>query len=597
METTEFVYNFNITDYVVIGAFVAMLMSIGFIMKKFCSNTHDYFVGGNKVAWWLAGASAFMAGFSAWTFTGAAGFAYQHGILIMTLFHFNALAYFLVGLFLADKCRQTRKMTYLQIIYDRFGRISEQFFTWIQIPIMLLGGAIWLTGLSTFVSVAFGLPMSYTIVMSGVIILLYCTLAGSWGVVTSDFLQSIILMSLTIVVAVLTIIKGGGVGNLMSNIDPEKLKFVTEAHPILWICAYFLMTTTTFSSITGATRYFSVRDGKNAKKAAFLTASLFVVGPMVWFIPPIAASYFFPDIAATLPAFTHPQDGAYVLMALTVLPHGLAGLLIMVIFSATLSSMGGAVNQNAAIVCMNIYKPLIRPNAGHKEMFLVAHIATLIVGICMIFLSLVFAKQTELPLFDLMLILSSAIGLPMAFPFLLVYWVKKTPPFSAMASVIASSTFSILSKNFGFLDGPHRWATEIINSTGLFVLDPSVQWPLPFLVGGIIIIGGGIFMLSTLAWSKTPQADKDRIAQLYVKMNTPIDYEKENIPDEDNRQFFIVGIMAMVIGAGIMIIALTPNTATDRFGILFTGGFVVVVGYALYKAGLRFVKQHKYQAH
>ncbi len=597
METVEFSYQFNMIDYAVIAGYVAMLLSIGFIMKRFCSNTKDFFIGGNKVSWWLAGASAFMAGFSAWTFTGAAGFAYKHGILIMTLFHFNAIAYVFVGLFLARKCRQTRKVTYLQIVYDRFGRVAEQFFTWIQIPMMLFGGAIWLTGLATFVSVAFGVPINYTIILSGVVILLYCTLAGSWGVVTSDFLQAMILLSLTIAIAILTIIKGGGVGNLISNISPEKLRFVSDQHSIFWIIAYFCMTTTVFTSITGAPRYLAVRDGKNASKAAFFTAAMFVVGPLIWFIPPVAATYFVPDIAAALPNFTHPQDGAYVLMALKVLPHGLAGLLIMVIFAATLSSMGGAVNQNAAIVCMNIYKPLIRPNAGQKEMFLVAHIATVLVGICIVFMALLFARQTKLALFDLMLILSSAIGLPTAFPFLLVYWVKKTPPYSAVTSVIASASFSMLSKNFGILDGPHRWATGILNSGGFITLDPSVEWPLPFLVGGIIIIGGGIFMLTTLGWKWTSQADKDKIEKLYTEMNTPIDYEKENIPDEDNRQFFIVGIMAMVIGGGIMIISMCPNTVVDRFAILFTGGFVVAVGYLLYRAGRRFISEHKVQIH
>ncbi len=597
METAQFVYKFNAADYAVFAGYLVMLVSIGFIMKKFCSNTKDYFVGGNKVSWWLAGSSAFMAGFSAWTFTGAAGFAYKHGILIMSLFHFNALAYLIVALFLARKCRQTRKITYLQIVYDRFGRFSEQFFTWIQIPTILFGGAIWLTGLATFVSVAFGLPIDFTIIISGIVILIYCTLAGSWGVVTSDFLQAMILMSLTIVIAILTIIKGGGVTNLISSIEPDKLRFVSETHPLMWIFAYFLMTNTVFTSITGAPRYLAVRDGKNASKAAFFTAALFVVGPLIWFIPPVAATHFFPDIAASLPGFTHPQDGAYVLMALEVLPHGLAGLLIMVIFAATLSSMGGAVNQNAAIVCMNIYKPLIRPHASGKEMFIVAHIATVFIGVCIMLMALLFARQTKLPLFDLMLLLSSSIALPIAFPFLLVYWVKKTPPFSAVLSVAVSATFSMLGKNFGILDVPHRWATGLLNSTGLFFLDPSVEWPLPVIVGGIIALSGTCFMLSSFAWPQVPQATKDKIEQLYTMMNTPIDYEKENVPDEDNRQFFIVGIMAMVIGAGIMILALCPNTAIDRFAILFTGGLVVVVGYVLYRAGLAFVKHHKYQVH
>jgi SSS family transporter len=591
METVQFSYSFNIADYIVIAGYLAMLISVGFLMKKFCSNVEDYFIGGNRVSWWLAGASCFMMSFSAWTFTGAAGFAYKYGILIMSLFHFNAIAYIFVGLFIAKRCRQTRKVTYLQIVYDRFGRTAEQFFTWIQIPMMLFGGAIWLTGLATFISVAFGFPMDATIVISGAIILIYSTLGGSWGVMTTDFLQSLILMALTVVIAALTVIKADGIASLVANIEPSKLNFINPEHPKSWIFAYFLQTFILFSSINGAQRFLAVRDGKSASKAAFFAAALFIVGPLIWFIPPIAASHYFPDIAALLPSLNHPQDAAYVLMGLKVLPHGLAGLLIMVIFAATLSSMDTAVNQNAAIVCMNIYKPLIRPGASEREMFLVAHIVNVILGIFVISGAFVFSRQTELALFDLMLLLSSSIAMPIAFPFLLVYWVKKTPPWSAVASVLAGSIFSALSKTFGFLKVPHEWATNVLNSTGFFSLDPSSEWPLMFNIGGIIIIGGTIFMLSTLAWSQTDNIVKNRIEDLYRRMDTPIDYESENIGHEDNRQFFIVGILAMIVGIGLMIMVLCPNSSVDRFAIFITGFIIAAVGYLLYICGRRHLRE------
>jgi solute:Na+ symporter, SSS family len=591
METAQFTYSFNIADYIVIVGYLAMLVSVGFLMKKFCSNVQDYFIGGNRVSWWLAGASCFMMSFSAWTFTGAAGFAYKYGILIMSLFHFNAIAYIFVGFFVAKRCRQTRKVTYLQIVYDRFGRTSEQFFTWIQIPMMLFGGAIWLTGLATFVSVAFGFPMDATIIISGAIILLYSTLGGSWGVMTTDFLQSLILMALTIVIAALTVIKADGFASLIANIEPSKLNFVNPAHPRSWIFAYFLQTFILFSSINGAQRFLAVRDGKSASKAAFFAAALFIVGPLIWFIPPIAASFYFPDISAILPSLNHPQDAAYVLMGLKVLPHGLAGLLIMVIFAATLSSMDTAVNQNAAIICMNVYKPLLRPKASEREMFIFAHFANVFLGICVIVIASWFARQSELPLFDLMLLLSSSIAMPIAFPFLLVYWVKRTPPWSAVASVLAASIFSALSKTFGFLHVPHAWASNLLNSTGLFSLDPSKEWPLIFVIGGIMIISGTIFLLSALAWPSTDSIVKKRIEGLYERMNTPIDYERENIGHEDNRQFFIVGILAMIVGAGLMVMVFCPNSSVDRAAIFLTGLIIAAVGYALYACGRRFVKK------
>ena len=76
----------SIYDYCVIGFYFAFMALIGWVCRKFITNTSDYFRGGGKMLWWMAGCSAFVAQFSAWTFTGAAGKAYQDGPVIMVLY-------------------------------------------------------------------------------------------------------------------------------------------------------------------------------------------------------------------------------------------------------------------------------------------------------------------------------------------------------------------------------------------------------------------------------------------------------------------------------------------------------------------------------
>ena len=200
-----------------------------------------------------------------------------------------------------------------------------------------------------------------------------------------------------------------------------------------------------FTSATGSTRFLSVRDGKNASKAAYFASILFLVGPIIWFIPPIAASHYFPDLGNLLPGLKHPQDAAYVMMGLKLLPHGLAGLMIMVIFAATLSSMDVAVNQNAGIITLNIYKPLFRPNAGEKELFIVSRVSNVLCVLGVTAGALFLAKQEQFALFDLMLILSSVIALPVSIPFVLMYWVKKTPPASSVISIVLAASYSYVS--------------------------------------------------------------------------------------------------------------------------------------------------------
>ena len=86
-------------DFAVIAAYMALMLGIGFYAMRFNRGASDYFKGGSRIHWLAAGLSSFMSGFSAWTFTGAAGLAYQHGLVAILLYVGNACT-FLLGYFL-----------------------------------------------------------------------------------------------------------------------------------------------------------------------------------------------------------------------------------------------------------------------------------------------------------------------------------------------------------------------------------------------------------------------------------------------------------------------------------------------------------------
>jgi SSS family solute:Na+ symporter len=560
--TTEpFVYQFAPADYYVIGAYLLLLLSMGFVVKRLCNNSKEFLIGGNKIPWWLAGGSIFMMSFSAWTFTGAAGFAYEYGILIILLFYFSGLGLLVGAFFFAHRVRQTRWVTFGQIMHERFGRAGEQFYVWIQIPKMLFGGAIWLLGLAVFISVAFGIPMPLTIIVTGGVILLYSTLSGTWAVMTTDFVQAIVLMILTIVIAGLTLMEVGGIGGLVGQMEPSHLRFVSDDHPIIWIIAYMAQIMVVFNSIMGANRYLAVRDGKSARKAAYLAAALFFIGPLIWFVPPFAASFMFPDIGALLPGLSHPADGAYVLVGLHVLPVGLAGLLVMVIFAATLSCMDSAITMNAGILTMNVYKPLFRPEASEREMFIVTRIFNLLCGITVIASAYALSKQDGLNLFDLLLLLSAGVSLPLATPCVLVYLFRKTPRWTAVAAVACSGIYSFIGVKSG-------WA-----------LAPRV-----FGIVGICLV---VFAFGRLFWSGTPERIRQKINSFYTKMETPVDADKEVSGSEEVRHLFVVGFIVMLIAVGLCGLLLFPETSGFRGAIFVTIAMVMAAGFSLYRIGVR----------
>ena len=118
-------------DYIVIAAYFSLIIGIGLVFKKMArTSTSDYFRGGGKMLWWMVGSAAFMAQFSAWTFTGAAGKAFSDGFAISLVFLGNTFAYFCAWAFFAERFRQMRVDTPSEGIKRRFGERNELFYSW-----------------------------------------------------------------------------------------------------------------------------------------------------------------------------------------------------------------------------------------------------------------------------------------------------------------------------------------------------------------------------------------------------------------------------------------------------------------------------------
>src|SRR3954452_12198885 len=76
----------RITIFWVAAGFLLTLISIGVVFRRFSRDSRDYFCAGGQATWWLIGGSIFMQSFSAWTFTGAAGAAYQAGWGVVVMY-------------------------------------------------------------------------------------------------------------------------------------------------------------------------------------------------------------------------------------------------------------------------------------------------------------------------------------------------------------------------------------------------------------------------------------------------------------------------------------------------------------------------------
>src|ERR1041384_2834501 len=213
----------NNVDYTVIGLYAALMVLVGLYVARFNRGAAEYFRGGSRIPWLVAGLSSFMSGFSAWTFTGAAGVAYRAGFAATGLYIGNALS-FLLGYFVfAERWRRSRITTVMEYLSARFNFATHQTFSWSTILFQLFMSASMLYGLSVFVSSACGLPVAWTILIAGSLIIFYCMVGGLWAVVVTDFLQASILMPFCLVLVVTSLGRVGGIGGFFSFLPIEKI--------------------------------------------------------------------------------------------------------------------------------------------------------------------------------------------------------------------------------------------------------------------------------------------------------------------------------------------------------------------------------------
>ena len=112
----------SIYDYVVIIAYFILMVVIGFVFKKFNKTTSDYFRSGGSMMWQLVGATTFMSFISAVTYTGAAGKAYDAGTFVFVVYFANGLGFLISSLYFSFRFRQTRVITAIEVVRDRFGK-------------------------------------------------------------------------------------------------------------------------------------------------------------------------------------------------------------------------------------------------------------------------------------------------------------------------------------------------------------------------------------------------------------------------------------------------------------------------------------------
>jgi Na+/proline symporter len=577
-------------DYAVIAVYFIFLLTIGSVFHRSNKSTSEFFRGGGKVLWWIVGATAFMTQFSAWTFTGAASKAYDNGFLVLAIYASNALAFFLNYLGAAPRLRRMRVITTFEGIRQRWSRGNEQFFTWIQLPTGILLAGIALNGLGVILSAVFGLDIQLTMTAAGLIVIFMAAFGGAWAAAAGDFMQMLVLMAVTTAAAFLALHQVGGVSGFMAKLPEGSLMWGQTGRSsvvVFWILALIFGQAVTVNNMSDGYRYLCAKDDRHAGRGALLATALFVIGPLLWFIPPMVGKILFPDLSV-VPALkqlgAQASEGAYLAVGIATMPKGMLGLMVTSLFAATISNMDTGLNKNTGIFIRSFYHPLLRPLASDRELMVVSRIATVGFGVMTVLAAFMFNSMAGLSLFQLMQNFASLVSMPIAMPLLWGIFYKKTPPWSGWSTVIVCLFTSLIVGNLTTFFGPDAYARL------LAFAPPIMQWEHPTIVFSLgvlanIVVGSLWFFGSSLWYRNQSEEYRARVEEFFLKLRTPVAAAEEDGGNADHAQYRTLGLLCTCYGGFILLLMLIPNPPIGRLAFLFVGGAIGGIGLWLLHQG------------
>jgi Na+/proline symporter len=571
-------------EYLVIAGYFALILGVGFTFKRMASkSTSEYFRGGGRMLWWMVGSTAFMAQFSAWTFTGAAGKAFTDGFAISIVFFANTAAYFCGWAYFSHRFRQTRVDTPTEVIKRRFGHQNELFFSWALIAFSIINGGVWLNALGVFASAVFEADIMWTIIATGVVLTFVSVISGAWGVVASDFVQTLVVAVLSVACAIVALIEIDGPANLINNFPSDFFLGPDMNYGLILFASFIFFLVKQLICIMNfndSFRFLNAKDSINARKGALLAMVLMGVGSIIWFIPPWVSAILYPDAAAQFPELGNKAgDAVYLVFTKNSMPIGTVGLLLAGLFAATMSSMDSVLNRNAGIFVRSVYQPFFaKDNLDDKHLLKVGMIVCLLCGVLVICTALFFRSLKGLSLFDLMMSVSTMIQVPLLVPLFWGMFIKKTPKWAPWLTVLVGLCVSWLMMNVFTADVLAQWL-----GFEEFTQREVSEMNLIVIIAGHLFITSGFFIISSLFYKESLDPFKEETDKFFIDVETPLisGEEQDHVDAQQRRK---LGHMVLIMGTGMLCMTLIPNPLSGRLIFLCCSLTILFIGWALMRS-------------
>jgi SSS family solute:Na+ symporter len=465
------VINLGPLDYLILLAYFAFVIAVGWWAKKRIKNSADFFLSGRAIPAWITGLAFISANLGAQEVIGMGASGAKYGIMTCHFYWVGAipamvfLAIFMMPFYYGSKARSVPE--YLKLRFDE----KTRGFNAISFAIMtVFSSGISMFALAKLFGLVLGWDFNFTIMVSAVVVLVYVFMGGLTSAIYNEVLQFFLIVIGFLPVVILGLIDAGGWEGLTAKLQvvAASQHYAASAWSQSWSNmgspAANPMGVDTFGMVAGlgfvlsfgywCTDFLVVQRAMAAKSMAAARRTPLIGAIPKMFIPAlvilpgmiaIALTFVPGDSDFALPTKAggvYDYDLVIPMMLAHYCPTGLLGLGITALLASFMSGMAGNVTAFNTVVTSDIYESYVAPGKTDDHYLWVGRLAT-VLGIGLSIVAAYVADQFN-NIMDLVQLVFAFVNAPLFATFLLGMFWKRATGHGAFFGLLAGTAAAAL---------------------------------------------------------------------------------------------------------------------------------------------------------
>ncbi len=399
----------NALDWTIIALYMLGMIALSAYLKRRQVDQEDYYVGGRNLPWWAVGISTMATQTSAISFVSIPAFvALKKGGRLTWLQYELALplAIIFTMIFLLPFFRKLELVSVYGYLERRFGLSARLVVSGTFLLSRGLGSGVGIYASAIVLRVCLGIPVWATVLLIGVVTVIYDTMGGMKAVVFSDVIQMVVLVSGLLLCIGCVAAELGSLGAVFSSFPAERWEALDlrtglgdGAEMPMWaflIGGFFLYTSYYGVDQSQVQRELSAPTIADTKRAMVLNGLARFPLTLLYLCLGVAAFAMYqhsPELREAVPAGR--LDELVPQLILIKIPMGLRAVLFAAILSAAMSSLDSSLNSLSAATQRDFIQKLWTPSP--KRLLTIGKVTTVVWGVIITAFALLFcaAKPAE----------------------------------------------------------------------------------------------------------------------------------------------------------------------------------------------------------